>query len=87
MGGGWGVDSSAKDRLVEVTGCWPSQRPSELWPCAEKKGERKRREGGRVQCQAGKRNRLLIDFSQFLVFYFNSCTCRHLFPEWIAHLR
>ena len=63
MGGVEGVDSGAKDRLVEVIGCWPSQRPSERWPCAEKKG--KRREG-RVQCEAGKRNRLLLDFSQFV---------------------
>ena len=75
MGGVEGVDSGAKDRLVEVIGCWPcspSQRGNgRAWKRREKR-ERGSKEG-RVRCQAGERNRPL-EISLSFVFYFNSCT-------------
>ena len=87
MRGVEGVDSGAKDRLVEVIGCWPSQRPSERWPCAEKR--EKEREGmiRREGCDARLERGTDHHWTEISVCFSTSTHARRILSTvWIAHL-
>ena len=87
MGGVEGVDSGAKDRLVEVIGCWPCSPSQRGVGRAQKRREKREREGVKREGCDAKLERGTDHWKSLSVSFSTSTHARRLLSSgWIAHL-